>query len=75
MAALLQLGWKGCGDGITRGHICQDPSLLEPGAVGTVPLSHTGLHSSGTALQRVLVLLLCLHRGEGCLKELFKHNI
>lgn len=58
-----------------HGFTSAGPSLLEAGAVGAVPLSHTGLHSSGTALQKGLVSLVCMHRGEGCLKEHFRHNI
>lgn len=55
--------------------ICHHPSVLEPAAVGAEPLSHLGLNNSGTALHKVLVLLVCLHRGEGCLKELLRHNM
>lgn len=51
------------GMGLPRAYICHHPSLLEPraAAVGAVPLSHTGLDSSGTALQKVLASLVSAH--------------
>lgn len=64
-AALPQLGWGRCGDGITMGYTCHHPSVLEPGAVGAVPLSHMGLNNSCTSLQRVLALLVCLPGRKG----------
>lgn len=75
MAALLQLGWRRCGDGITMSlHL--PPSLCAgawssgccaPVTHGAEQLGHSPAESAGPAGVSA--------RGEGCLRELLRHSM